>query len=175
MYDNPFPAKVIAADLKKAISECQRWGIMVRFVDERVYESKAFPADLSIAPFISGVALSLAHRTIYVEKRMRRHPDVPGALLHEMAHIAYGELPDKLFDEVENGMLALEYLTARRLRLETWDFSMGNYVIAGGDAEWYYADWSQKKASLLRSMAAAEERGMLKDKMPTYQLVRHGR
>ncbi|NBU17598.1 MAG: hypothetical protein EBS48_11445, partial [Actinobacteria bacterium] len=97
-------------EYRLVLRECARWGVRVRYAD--------VPPGLQMVH--SGPLWGSIHwptRTIFWEPGCP-FPEGPSALLHELAHCLAHTRPSDT-DEIESGMLAVEYEAARRLKLTT--------------------------------------------------------
>lgn len=89
------------------------------------------------------------------------------ALLHELAHLIFED--PQTVREIESGMLAFEYATARKLRHPGWGTWMADYGTGGMD-DWGYASVQARHQLLESSRVNAERKGVLSSGRITYRL-----
>jgi hypothetical protein len=85
--------------------------------------------------------------------------------------VVVGIRPDRV-QEVDDGMLALEYWFVRSAKLSGWSEWMQNYTISEG--EWSVCSTRQRGKELSMSALAAEAAGLVKGTgRPTYKRTLH--
>jgi hypothetical protein len=160
----------MTADLKKLIAECRRWNVKVSFCNKLPIDQKK---NVFHAPFCDGIACSVHDRKIFIEKKREAEPFVPSQALHELAHILLGKRPDDAGDEVDNGMLGVEFYTAKHRKFKHWERSMASYQIGDGGrhSDWKKAGYRVRRKAIAASTREAKRLGLLDQKcQPTYKM-----
>jgi len=147
-------------DYKKAVAEIKKWGVEVIVCDEIWYKFEA--------PFTSGLGCDPKKRQIFVTPKKREEDDNTGSeMIHELGHVLIGI---EKIDEVDDGILAFEYHTNRKIKLKHWEYAMRNYMIdEGGRTSWEDAKPHERRKVVRQSAVAARARGVLNARnRPTY-------
>jgi hypothetical protein len=149
-------------ELARVTRECDRWGVPVHF---------AAPPDGAES------LLSAPQHMAWIQwpQRVIWFDDIDNdvaalGLLHELTHCVVGAHPSTV-DEIYSGMLYLEWVTQRRLKLSRWSKWMEDYSLGGdrGD-EWGDVSVRDKSRELAKSKQGAIKAGIVDHcGKPTYR------
>lgn len=145
--------------------ECRLWAIKLVFCSTIPPQCRS--------PFDDAIGCSVNKRKIYVTKHSPLNTSLIACkALHELAHIVHGARPIDTDNEVNNGMLAIEYWTAKLRKFEDWEQSMTYYCIDDTDGftiNWENATKKDKNKSIEEATHTAKIAGWLdKYNRPTY-------
>lgn len=154
-------------DLNKFLVEAKRWKIDVTFCDKLPKDRRK---GVYHAPFCDGLACSVVGRQIFIEHEHKTDPLIPSQALHELAHVLIGKKPDDVVDEVDNGMLALEFHTAKLRKFKHWERSMASYQVDGSGGGWKDAGYDVRRKTIAASARESKRIGLLdRNYQPTYK------
>lgn len=157
------------SDMQRVLRYAGRWGVSV--VPRPHFSNRGYTQDgpqTDNAPRSQGWIERTPHGSTIVW-----HPNdfLPMAFLHELSHCVIGVAPDAV-DEIESGMLAWEYHSARYLHLEGWSVWMADYAVPDLFLEWCYISPRVRGKILAKSAQQAVVVGILTATgKPTFQRV----
>lgn len=162
----------VANDLRKLLREFKRWGVEFQNAACPLRTDGAYRDHETVAGrylFWGGVTDTSVVEIPYLNEKLKPTVWFPDPIekgkdihhiLHELSHVVIGEDPGISLDEFESGMVAFEYHTSRRLRLNGWSSWMDSYI-----------GWEEARFRMDESRRAAVEAQLLTEKMvPTYDL-----
>jgi hypothetical protein len=158
--------------VQRIVAEAARWGIEI--VENNLpFRSGKYDPRFLCPPnaYDESVAIHWEHARIFYSWdgiwRPKALDELPMMLLHELAHTLQPVVPSEV-DEIDSGMLWLEFITARRLGLMSlwsdWmeDYSLGNYAKCYVRSDWSQASYRERQCALVASRKGAVLGGLIK-------------
>ena len=157
-----------AAELRAVLRYAERWGVKIEFRAHHAPHDHARRASHIYSVSTDTISdIDWNTRTVWFGDDLKDAKQ-RCALLHEINHVVVGIDPDSV-EEVDSGMLALDYYVARSAKLSGWRAWMNTYTLIEG--EWPTVSTQERSKALVDSFWGAIRAGLMNPRTgrPTYR------